>query len=291
MRNRAVLVLLAAVSAAAAPAPAKATTYCSILGRQIAEHWSAKEPILGPELGAHLSMATALCAQDAFAAELRKSEGPPVGWKVGLTSKAVQQQLGVAAPVAGRLFLGMLLEDGAGVRVHYGARPMVEADLVLRVRDDAINRAQTRSDALRGIDSLYPFIELPDLMLNPGQPVTGSIVAAINVGARLGVLGRPVAVEPTAEWEAGLAAMRVAMRDSDWKELVAAPGEAILGHPLEALLYLVGDLRARGLALKGGDLVSIGSFGRPVLPLRGQTYTVTYDGLPSGPLVVSVRFQ
>lgn len=271
--------------------PAASASYCATLGRQIAEHWSAKEPILGPEVGGHISMATALCAQDAFVAELRRTEGPPVGWKVGLTSKAVQQQLGVSTPVAGRLLLGMLVEDGATVAIPYATRPIVEADLVLRVRSAEINNASTRQDALRGVDALYPFIELPDLMLNPDQPVTASIVAAINVGARVGVLGRPVAVEPTAEWEAGLATMRVALRDRDWKELVSAPGAAILGHPLEALLYLVAELRSRGQALKGGDLVSLGSFGRPVLPQRGQTFTVTYDGLPSGPLVVSVRFQ
>jgi 2-keto-4-pentenoate hydratase len=75
------------------------------------------------------------------------------------------------------------------------------------------------------------------------------------------------------------------------REPAKSPGAAILGHPLNAVIYVAGDLASCGQRLKAGDVIRLGSFGRALPPKTGLTAIVHYDGLPVGPLSVSVTFE
>ena len=131
-------------------------------------------------------------------------------------------------------------------------------------------------------------IELPDMVTAKEQPLTGAVITSFNVGARLGVLGKPIA--PDAAMADALAKMTVVLRDQDDKELGRAPGAAILGHPLNAVVWLAQDLAQSGGKLRAGDILSLGSFTAPMPPKAGTKITVTYEGLPGNP-TVSVRFK
>lgn len=87
-----------------------------------------------------------------------------------------------------------------------------------------------------------------------------------------------------------LADMTVRLVDENGKELDAAKGTAILGHPIDAVLWLVEDLQRAGITLKKGDLLSLGSFSKPLAPKAGGSAKVIYEGLPGTPSV-SVRFR
>ena len=119
-------------------------------------------------------------------------------------------------------------------------------------------------------------------------------MAAINVGARLGVAGSPVAVPAyRAERYALLDAlrdMRVVVGDGTGATLAQGRGSDILEHPLNAVVWLVGALAQEGLALQPGDLVSLGSFSPLMPPKAGQAITVRYEGLPHA-APVAVRFE
>ncbi len=244
----------------------------------------AKVPAVAPGVR---TLAEAYRVQDAFVRRLSVPLGPVVGYKVGLTSKAVQKRFGVDHPLRGQLLERMLLEDGARVPARFGARPIAEADLLVRVKDAGVNQARTVAEAWEHLDAVIPFIELPDLLVRKGDPLTAPVITAINVGARLGVMGAAI---PTERLAAGdLAAMTVHVY-AGGKEAMAVPGKAILGHPLNALLWLVRDLKADGKALRAGDLVSLGSFGRPLLPRPGTELRVVYEGL-FGNQSVAVRFK
>jgi 2-keto-4-pentenoate hydratase len=104
------------------------------------------------------------------------------------------------------------------------------------------------------------------------------------------VLGQRVKVEPTPEFLAALEKMTITATDQTGAELAKAKGDALLGHPLNPVLWLIEDLATTRETLKAGDLISLGSFARPETPQAGQTVTVRYDGLPGGPLKVSVTF-
>jgi 2-keto-4-pentenoate hydratase len=239
-----------------------------------------------------LSMADALCAQERFVAVLAQPFGDRVGWKVGLTNPVIQGRFGVTHPVAGAIFHGTIRESsGAEMPAQFGILPIVESDLLLRIRDEGVNTAGDDPVALlRHVESVIPFIELADLVYPPDAPWTAPMIVAINVGARFGVLGTPIPVEATPDFAARLAAMTVILAD-DTREIARAPGRAILGQPMNALAWLVTDLRARGHMLRGGEYVSLGGFSAPVRPEAGRRYRVTYEGLAPQPVHVEVRFR
>ena len=247
----------------------------------LAEAWIAREPATGVAAGA--DMQAAMCAQGMLVERLAADLGEPVGYKAGLTSPATQERFGVSSPLHGVLLDDMILEDGANVPAAFGARPIVEADLVVVVGDAAINEATTPQEVLEHVSAVHPFIELADLVVAEGAPLDALVIAAIDVGARSGVLG--AAIEPTPDMAETLASMTVRLTGPDGETLSEAPGAAVLGHPLNAVTFLTGA----GITLEPGDLVSVGSMGPPSPPQPG-TYTATYDGLPGTP-TVSVTFE
>ncbi len=265
-------ILAVALSSLAVPALAE----CPGTADALAEAWAARQTVPAPEIR---ESSEARCIQNALANALG---GMRIGWKVGPTSAAAQQQFGVDHPVAGRLLEGMLLGDGARVERRFGGRPVVEADLLVTVRDGAIMDATTPLEALAHLESMAPFIELADLMVEPGQPMTADIITAINVGARAGVAGAPVPLAATEEWVEALGAMTVRVADAEGNLLGDYPGAAILGNPLNALLWLIAQLDAAGTELREGDVVSLGSFGPPISPEGLDGLAVSYVGLPDG---------
>ena len=252
------------------------------------ERYTNLQPVPNPP--AEMTMTDALCGRDKFTTLLGQVSGKVVGYKAGLTNPAVQRRFNHANPVRGTLFEKMLLQDGAEVPAKFGAHPVFEADIVMEVRDVGINKAKTPLEALQHVSCIYPFIELPDLMVENPSKITGPILVYVNVGVRLGVLGKPVNVKATPALVEALASMTVKLVDQDGKELDIAKGSAILDNPLNAVLWLVKDLNASGIALKRGDLLSLGSFSRLLPPKPGTGAKVTYEGLPGNP-TVSVRFK
>lgn len=237
-------------------------------------------------LSAGGSMEEALCTQAKIAAALEPHMGPVIGYKAGLTAKPAQERFGMSEPVQGVLYEKMMLEDGAKVPMSWGAVPMVEADMVLVVGDAGINAAKTPAEVLAHVSAIRPFIELPDLTLAKGEPITGVTLTAIGAGPKLGVLGAPVAVEDPAAMAEALAEMTVTLKDAGGNVLVSVPGKAVMGHPANSVLWLI----SKGIVLKEGDLISVGSFGPLVPPQKtGGGVRLRYDGLPGSP-EVSVVF-
>tara|TARA_R110002049_G_scaffold10127_1_gene50187 strand:+ start:152068 stop:152916 length:849 start_codon:yes stop_codon:yes gene_type:complete len=232
------------------------------------------------------SMADALCTQGKLAQALEPAMGPIIGYKAGLTSAAAQERFGATEPVRGLLFEKMMVEDGASVPLQFGAVPVVEADLVLVVGDATINDASSPAEVMAYVSAVHPFIELADLALAKGEPLTAVTLTAMAVSPKLGVLGAAIPVEDAVTMANALEAMTVTLTNGDGDVVASAPGAAVLDHPANAVLWLV----ANGVTLQKGDLVSVGSFGplTPAAQMRGGA-RVTYTGLPGDPSV-SVYF-
>jgi len=238
------------------------------------------------------SLEDGLCAQDKLVAILQRHWGRPIGYKLGLTSAPVQQRFGVPHPVRGTIMESFVsLGSGEEVPAGFGAVPVVESDFLVRVRDDGINGAgRDHLRILQHLDAVIPFIELADLSLSGG--FDGPNLLAINVGARLGVTGEPVPVQATQEFADRLANMTVTMVDDRGQERARSQGTAVLGHPLNAVAFLVQNLAKDGRRLRAGDLLSIAGFSPVLTPEAGRTYTVRYDGLAAdAPATVSVRMR
>jgi 2-keto-4-pentenoate hydratase len=247
--------------------------------------YSRAQPAANPQA---LSAADGECSRGKFNRMLELQLGKPVGYKAGLTNPAVQKRFNADAPVWGTLYAPMMLANNAIVDAAFGARPLFEADMLVRIASSAINSAKTPQDVLDSIDQVIPAIELPDLVVQaPGQ-LNGAAITAINVGARFFVSGTPLTV-PVTRGERfalldGLRDMQAIVK-ADGNEVDRGKGSDVLGHPLAAVAWLAQDLARQGGALKPGDLVSLGSFSRLLPPKAGQVVEVEYHGLPGTPKV------
>ena len=258
----------------------------------MASRWIDKQTLRG--LPSAMTLADAACTRDRFVAALRAHPqygGRVVGYKAALTNPDVQKRFGAMAPVRGVLLSRMLtMESGFPVFGGYASRPVFEADLLVEVGDDAINDARTLLDALKALSRVQPFIELADLVVNEGEPLNAAVITAINAGARSGIFGHGIAVQPTQAFADALRDMRVVMTDDLGREHANAPGSAILGHPLHAVLWLVDDIRKSGGRLRVGDKLSLGSFSVPLMPTRETRIKVRYIGFPGDP-EINLRFR
>lgn len=241
----------------------------------------AGEVFTPPEVPA--TIAGALCQQDAVVAGL----GRVVGYKAAATSSAARQALGLTEPVLGVLTEGMLIGDGATVAIDDGARLIFELDLLARVGPDGFDAVTDRVSALAAIDAFVPFIELGDLMTPEGVPVTGPLLQAMNAGARSGVMGTPVPRWDMTEDDVAVIAGTLAL---DGAVVAEAPATALLGHPLDAVLWIANAAKARGMTLKPGDLLSLGSMGRLQPAVPGEI-VATYTGLGLEPVSVRVMLK
>ncbi len=253
----------AAMSVAASPLWAQCASDAEVAA--FVESFVAAEP--ASALAAGGTIEDALCTQAMLTAALQPHLGAVVGYKVGLTSPPAQERFGVSEPVMGVLYESMLQEDGSEVPAAFGAVPLFEADLILEVGDAAINDATTAEEVMAHISSVHPFIELPDLSLASGEPMTGVTITAMGVGARLGVVGAAIPAEDAEEMLAALADMQVTVTAADGKVIAEAPGAAVLGNPVNSVLWLM----SMGVTLEAGDLVSVGSPGRLRPALRPWT--------------------
>lgn len=254
----------------------------------IAERFAKVQRVANPP--ADMSMDDAVCGRDKLAKLLSKTYGKVIGYKAGLTNAAVQKRFNHDQPVRGTLLEKMILNEGSELPDRLGTRPVIEADLIVEVADSGINTAKTPIEALRHLSRIYPFIELPDLFLEEPGKLNGPSIVYANAFARLGILGKPIAVKASPELVDALANMTVQVLDANGKEVENAKGTAILGQPLNAVLWLVKDLSASGISLKQGDLLSLGSFSRALPAKPGTAVKVVYEGLPGNPSV-SVRIK
>ena len=275
----------AAASASLAALPARAACMTDAQVSALFDAYNRAEPAANPD---ELSTADGECSRAKFNRMLALQLGDPVGYKAGLTNPAVQKRFNASAPVWGTLYGPMLLPNGARVAANFGARALFEADLLVRVSSTAVNRARTPQDVMAAIDQVIPFIELPDLVVQAPGKLNGAAITAINVGARLGVLGTPLPVPAT---RAERFALQDALRDMtaivmvDGAEADRGLGSDVLEHPLNAVVRLVQDMARHGVALKVGDVVSLGSFSKLLPPRPGMAVEVVYWGLPGTPKV------
>ncbi len=285
-KTRPLATLLATMLAAMAVAGAHAACLSDDQVAALYTAYQARQPAANPE---GLSTADGECSRAKLQVLMAKALGAPVGYKAGLTNPAVQKRFNADAPVWGALYAPMLLPEDSVVDAAFGARALYEADLLVRVSSPAINQAGTPMQVLAAIDQLIPFIELPDLVVQAPPKLNGAAIAAINVGARLGVTGAPVPVEATQAFSDRLRDMEVLVM-ADGFEADRGKGSDVLEHPLNAVVWLVRDLARQGMALKVGDLVSLGSFSKLLPPKPGLSVQVIYQGLPGTPMV-AVRFK
>ncbi len=280
--------LLAALGVLLSAAAATACPDDRSVGATV-EAFLTKTP--GPGYPDDTSLEDGYCAQGKYLALLSETLGDRAGYKAGLTNKPLQDRFGAAEPVGGVLFKSMLLPSGTEIEADFGVRSVYEADLIVTVADERINEARTPEEAVRYLGEVIPFVELLDLIVAEGEPLNLATIAGYNVVSRYGVVGEGIPVEPSTAFIEALGKMESVTVDDTGHEIQRAQGTAILGHPLNVVLWLVEHVNAQGERLQPGDVLSLGAMGTFRPTEAGRTITVRYTGLPTGDSEAVVTFR
>ncbi|MEU4410049.1 fumarylacetoacetate hydrolase family protein [Streptosporangium sp. NPDC023963] len=198
-----------------------------------------------------------------------------VGRKIGLTSAAVQRQLGVDRPDFGMLFADMAYLDGLPVPTGRFLQPRVEAEVALVLGDDLEGGPFTVADVIRAVDFALPAIEIVDSRI-AGWDITLVDTIADNASSGAFVLGNtPVSLRGL---DLRLAGMTMNRRG---QEVSTGAGAACLGHPLNAAVWLADALGGTDFPLRAGDVVLTGALGPMVDVEPGDAFEAHIEGLGS----------
>lgn len=221
-------------------------------------------------------------ADDAYAIQkintgLRvKEEGRRiVGCKIGLTSHAVQQQLGVDQPDFGVLFDDMGFGDGEPVPLSALHQPKVEAEIAFVLGRDLDVALPGHADVLRAIDYALPAIEIVGSRI-AGWNIRFVDTVADNASSGAYVLG--TTPRSLRDFDMRLAGMAMTRRG---EPVSTGAGAACLGHPLNAVVWLARTMARLGAPLRAGDLVLSGALGPMVAVAPGDVFEAQINGLGS----------
>ncbi len=228
-------------------------------------------------LGRSLGQAPYEVQRGVVARRARRLGSGPIGYKVALTSPATQAALGTGEPATGRLLAADVLPTGSTVALDGMFSPVLEAELVFRVREDLPVHAS--SQQIAQVCEVTAGLECPDSRyadwFGGEYPVLGlNDVIADNCLTGLVVVGTtwlPVA-------DVDLPAVRATLLVDD-EEVASGTGVGVLGNPLRSLAWLSAHLAGSGEALTAGTLVSAGTLTPPAVARRGTVRGVFIAGL------------
>ncbi len=210
-----------------------------------------------------------------------KSGGRVVGKKVGLTSAAVQKQLGVDQPDFGILFQDMEYLDGATIPTARLMQPKAEAEVAFVVGRDLCGAIPSYGEFVASLDYALPALEIVDSAIQDWR-ITLADTVADNASCGLYVLGN----QPVDVGRLALDALGMQLLKNDQTESVGS-GAACLGHPLRAAYWLACTMAELGQGLRAGEVILSGALGPMVNVSRGDIIHAHIGSLGS----VSCKFD
>jgi len=212
--------------------------------------------------------------QERYVTLLRGRHGDAVGYKVGLTSAAMQKFCGIDHPIAGVVLASRVMSSGARVKRSDFGRLGLEFEIAVRIKSDVPVTDGPRTAAMIAphIDGVCAAIELVD--------DRGADYANLDV----------LSLVADNSWNGGIVLAQFA---TQWPDLAAVRGRAskdgaangegfgrdILGHPFNSAAWLATQLASRGAGLKAGQVVMTGSVMKTIFPEQDASYRFELEGI------------
>lgn len=195
-----------------------------------------------------------------------------IGWKIGLTSRAMQQALNIATPDNGVLLDDMLLQSGDHVPRRRFIQPRIETEIAFVMGSDLNGAGCTRDDVIAATDHVAPSLEILDSRILRSDPRTGQtrIITdticdnAASAGVVLGNVTHAIDAHDL-RWVGAIVSRNGTVEETGL-------GAGVLNDPVTAVVWLAQRLAGLGHILRAGDIVLSGSFIRPLEAPPGSDF-------------------
>ncbi|MEH7226568.1 fumarylacetoacetate hydrolase family protein [Bacillus sp. JJ1566] len=232
------------------------------------------------------SVDSELTVKDAYYIQLENikkkvAEGQKiVGKKIGLTSLAMQNLLGVDEPDYGHLLDQMVVENGGKISIEKVLQPKVEAEIAFILKKDLRGPNVTALDVLQATEYIVPALEIVDSRVKDWKIKLVDTVAD-NASSGFYVLGgKPTKVEDV---DLELIGMTLSKNG----ELAnTGVGAAALGNPANCVAWLANKLSEFDIPLRAGEVILSGALSAAIEAQEGDSFTARFAHIGQ----VSVRF-
>ena len=224
----------------------------------------------------HAKLEDAYRIQDALIDMHYAAGRSRIGWKIGLTSRAMQQALGITTPDSGVLLDNMLFRSGDTVPAGRFIKPRIEAEIAFVMGADIEGAGHSREDVITATAHVAPCLEILDTRILRVDPETGKarIITdtvsdnAANAGIVMGDKTHALNAHDL-RWVGAIVA-----RDGVVEE--TGLGAGVLNDPVTGIIWLLDRLAQFGKGLQAGEVVLSGSFIRPVEAPSGSIFAADF---------------
>jgi 2-keto-4-pentenoate hydratase len=245
-----------------------------LLGEEIYEAEKTLKPI-PPITGSHPD----ITVDEAYQAQLqyvekRRADGTKiVGKKIGLTSRAMQEMLGVDRPDYGHILDDMVFNEDAAIDTGRFISPKVEFEIAFVLKEDIDGANVTLENVADAIDYALPAAEIIDSRIRDWK-IKFEDTVADNGSSAGAVLGAGHVTLNNLD----LPSVKMEVFKNDEK-ISEGEGAAVLGNPLKAVVWLAEALHEYGITLKAGEVILAGALTKAEEVESGDTFKATFDDL------------
>jgi len=223
-----------------------------------------------------MTMDDSYAVQSAWVKKKIAAGRKPIGWKIGLTSKAMQYALNINIPDSGVLFDDMMFEDGATVPADRFIQPRIEAEIAFVMKSPLRGPNVSIFDVLNATDYVTPALEILDtriLRVDPDTKKARTIVDTISDNAaNAGIVTGGRAVRPDQidmRWMGAIVSRNAEVEETGL-------GAGVLNQPARGIAWLANRLSQYGGGIEAGQIVLAGSFIRPIEGRHGDTINADF---------------
>ncbi|AXF56967.1 2-keto-4-pentenoate hydratase [Salicibibacter kimchii] len=208
------------------------------------------------------------------------NEDEVVGKKIGLTSKAMQNLLGVDEPDYGHLLRSMQVKNDGQVKLNKVMQPKVEGEIAFVLKNDLSGPNVTTDEVVTSTDYIVPAIEIVDSRILNWE-ITLPDTIADNASSGLYILG-----DETYEInDMDLGEINMVLYKNN-EEINRGKGSAALGNPAYCVAWLANKLYDYAITLKAGEVILSGALSAAIEAASGDEFTASFGGMED----VSIRF-
>ncbi|MGK3123751.1 2-oxo-hept-4-ene-1,7-dioate hydratase [Candidatus Pantoea formicae] len=202
-----------------------------------------------------------------------------IGWKIGLTSKAMQDALKINTPDSGVLLDDMLFEEGATIAADRFIQPRIEAELAFIMKKPLSGQYVSIEDVLDATAFVVPALEILDTRIVRSDAISGQLRTIVDTvadnAANAGIIMGSQRIAPDSldmRWMGAIVSRNATVEETGL-------GAGVLNHPARGIVWLARRLAQYGEQIEAGQTVLAGSFIRPVEARHGDTIHADFGPL------------